>query len=392
MILSFRLAFRYLISPEKGSFSSFASWLSIAGLGIGISALLLTASIINGFEKTIAKKIISFDGDARLKHILGEYLSLEDEKLKIILADLSKKYNTYPFIRGVTMIRYKAEADGIILEGTSVIPPSIKVIWFVEQQDRGLSPGEIIIGRQLAKLLNGELGDKVFLDHFIQQSGRRILPLKIVGIYESGLSEYEKTFVYLTIEDAQSALGLEKNYVSGWTLFNNSALKLELPELFYPLILETWMERHSLLIDWINFQRYPAFIMFGLITFVGIVNIFAGLSMIIIEKKTQIAILMAQGYSNSGIQNIFIIQGGFIGVLSSLFGGLVSMLIIFLQMKFEIFTIPEDIYFMDKIPMMFDGFVFTIIVFLSFLFCMVASWWPSKMIAKLSPSFLLHSK
>ena len=101
---------------------------------------------------------------------------------------------------------------------------------------------------------------------------------------------------------------------------------------------------------------------------------------------------MAQGYSNSGIQNIFIIQGGFIGVLSSLFGGLVSMLIIFLQMKFEIFTIPEDIYFMDKIPMMFDGFVFTVIVFLSFLFCMVASWWPSKMIAKLSPSFLLHSK
>ena len=77
-----------------------------------------------------------------------------------------------------------------------------------------------------------------------------------------------KKLVYLTIEDAQSALGLE-NYVSGWTLFNNSALKLELPELFYPLILETWMERHSLLIDWINFQRYPAFIMFGLITFVG---------------------------------------------------------------------------------------------------------------------------
>ena len=81
---------------------------------------------------------------------MGEYLSLEDEKLKIILADLSKKYNTYPFIRGVTMIRYKAEADGIILEGTSVIPPSIKVTWSVEKEDRGLNPGGIIIGRQLA--------------------------------------------------------------------------------------------------------------------------------------------------------------------------------------------------------------------------------------------------
>ena len=162
--------------------------------------MLLAASIINGFEKTIAKKIISFDGDARLKHILGEYLSLEDEKLKIILADLSKKYNTYPFIRGVTMIRYKAEADGIILEGTSVIPPSIKVIWFVEQQDRGLSPGEIIIGRQLAKLLNVELGDKVFLDHFIQQSGRRILPLKVVGIYESGLSSTKKLLYILLLK------------------------------------------------------------------------------------------------------------------------------------------------------------------------------------------------
>tara|TARA_S200000501_G_scaffold190210_1_gene179079 strand:- start:70752 stop:71930 length:1179 start_codon:yes stop_codon:yes gene_type:complete len=392
MILSFRFAFRYLVSPKSGSFSSFASWLSIAGLGIGISALLLTASIINGFEKTIAKKIISFDGDARLKHILGKHLSLEDKKLKIILADLSKNYNIYPFIRGITMIRSGIEADGIIIEGIPIIAPSIKVIWSIEKEDRKLNSGEIVIGKQLAKLLNVELGNKVFLDNFNEQSGRRIFPLKIVGLYESGLSEYEKTLAYLSVEDAQSALGLDKKHVSGWIVFNNSESKLELSEVFYPLILETWMERHSLLIDWINFQRYPAFIMFGLITVVGIVNIFAGLSMIIIEKKTQIAILMAQGYSDSDIENIFIIQGGFIGILASLFGGLLSILIIFLQMKYEILTIPKDIYFMDKIPMIFDGFVFTSIVFLSFLFCMVASWWPSKMIAKLSPSFLLLSK
>jgi len=215
---------------------------------------------------------------------------------------------------------------------------------------------------------------------------RRIKSLTVVGLYHSGLSEYDKTLGYVSIKDAQSLLGYDEDTATGWVLYSKETFNQTLPDISYPYVMETWRQRHALLFEWIQIQRWPAFIMFGLIALVGIVNIIAALAMIIVEKKAQVGILVSQGFPKSNMQMVFMIQGGFIGIMGGLFGGLAALGIIFLQLKFELFTISEEIYFMDQIPMSFDKPMFLLILALSYILCMAASWWPSKAILRLKPA------
>ena len=111
--------------------------------------------------------------------------------------------------------------------------------------------------------------------------------------------------------------------------------------------------------------------------------------MIIIEKSTQIGILLSQGMNKNQIKFIFIFQGSIIGLMGALLGGLISLLIIIIQLKYQIFKIPTDIYFMDQIPFSFDYISFGIIVISIFIFCLIASWWPTKVVSAINPSKVL---
>ncbi len=386
MLLSFRLAFRYLLSPQKGSFSSFASWLAVAGLGIGIAALMLTACIIHGFETTVSRKISSFDGTARIQHILGQPISLSENKLGSFISEANTHYDVQPFVRGMSMVRSGYHADGVLIEGVNKLSSALLIDWLNPRSQKQLKQGEIVMGRQLADLLKVNSGNTVFVEELAGKATRRIKSLTVVGLYHSGLSEYDKTLGYVSIKDAQSLLGYDEDTATGWVLYSKETFNQTLPDISYPYVMETWRQRHALLFEWIQIQRWPAFIMFGLIALVGIVNIIAALAMIIVEKKAQVGILVSQGFPKSNMQMVFMIQGGFIGIMGGLFGGLAALGIIFLQLKFELFTISEEIYFMDQIPMSFDKPMFLLILALSYILCMAASWWPSKAILRLKPA------
>jgi len=130
--------------------------------------------------------------------------------------------------------------------------------------------------------------------------------------------------------------------------------------------------------------------MFGLIALVGLVNLIAAIMMIIIEKTNQIGILLAQGISKSVLRDIFIIQGGFIGLLGGLIGGVLSIIMIIIQLKYRILEIPSDIYFMDKVPVSFDYIIFLIILMLSFFLSLLASWFPVRNLSSIKPANALR--
>ena len=129
--------------------------------------------------------------------------------------------------------------------------------------------------------------------------------------------------------------------------------------------------------------------MFGLIALVGLVNVLSALSMIIIEKSTQIGILKAQGMENIILRFIFIIQGGIISLFGSFFGGIIALIIIFFQTKFMLLPIPSDIYFMDQIPFYFDFLTYLYITISVFIFSIFSSWLPTKYISELNPNKVL---
>ena len=382
IFLILRFALRFLISRKIGTFSSYASWLAIGGLSIGVASLMLTASIIQGFTETVSEKLSNFEGAGRVTHILGRSINLSDTTITSLIKNNNKIIT--PFIRGVCIFRFQNKAEGVLIEGVEKLPEVISQFGKIN-----INSGEIIIGKGLASKMGIRLDDIIYLQGFSDRKSTFSMPkvksLKITQIYESGLQEYDNTLAYLSLEDSRSILNYDKNEITG-LIINASNIK-NLP---YPYYYETWKERHALLFEWISIQKWPAYLMFALIILVGIVNLIAAITMIIIEKSNQIGILLAQGMPKIGLKQIFMLQGGFIGFAGGVIGGFISILIILVQLKFELLEIPSDIYFMDKIPFSFNYIVFVFILIFSFSISLIASWIPINRISNFKPSKALR--
>ena len=386
MLLSLKLAVRFIFSINRESFSNYASWLAIGGLAIGICALMLTASIIQGFQQVISEKLSSFEGEGRLQHLLGKPVDIKEKNLDSLFVNNSDIIA--PYVRGVCMIRAGGNANGALIEGVHFLPKSIS-----NQDNKPILSGQVIIGQGLAEELNVIVGENIFIQIFSPNNDisipYRIKSVKIIDIFYSGLQEYDKTLAYTNINDAREFFGLTQEQVTG-LIINTKDIKSFSAQINYPYFVESWQERHALLFEWIKVQRLPAYIMFGLIALVGFVNLIAAITMIILEKSNQIGILLAQGIEIKVLKRTFMIQGGFIGLMGGIIGGAFSIAIIFIQKEFEILVIPSDIYFMNQIPFSFDFISFGIILFITLVLSIISSWWPTKTLTKINAAAILR--
>jgi lipoprotein-releasing system permease protein len=157
----------------------------------------------------------------------------------------------------------------------------------------------------------------------------------------------------------------------------------------YPYFYENWQSRHALLFEWINVQKWPAYIMFGLITLVSIINLMAALTMIIQEKTGQIGILLSQGIKFYELKKIFMLMSGFIGLVGTLIGGGLASTVILIQKEFNFLKISSEVYFMDEIPFSFDPFLFFLIIIIILFISIIFSWFPVKILEKVNPSDVL---
>ena len=383
-MLYLKLAFRFIFNLKKGSFSSYASWLSIIGIAIGVTALMLTTSIIDGFEKEVSNKLAGIEGQGRIKHFLNKPINLDDPQLKPLLNHPNFKIN--PYVRGVCMIRKGKNLDGVLIEGLDKYPALLRMDRF-----KYFENNQIILGESLASSLGAKVGDKVFLQSFshseLSLSSPVIFSFEVVRFFASGLQEYDKNIVYSNIEKAQYLLGYEPSEVTGLIVEGDGNSPINIT---YPFYYETWKERHSLLFEWMLAQQWPAYIMFGLITFVSLINLFAAIAMIIIEKSGPITILICQGMNYQNLRRVFILQGGIIGIIGVLIGGFISIIIIGIQMKFSLLKIPSDIYFMDQIPFSFSlNKYFLVLIFVG-ISSIIASWLPSHSFKSLKPAEILR--
>ena len=383
-MLNIRLAIRFIFNLKKSSYSSYASWLTIIGLSIGVTALMLTTSIIGGFKEVVSDKLSRIEGQGRLKHFLNRPVLLDHDLLKPIFNNSNYKIN--PYVRGACMIRKGKNLDGVIIEGINQYPN------LTNSKDSNLiENNQIVLGESLASNLGAKIGDRIFLQSYSKSDlsllSSKMYSFEVYNIFYSGLQEYDKNIAYICLKKAQSVFGFDVNEFTGLIIENNQNSSIEVP---YPFYYETWKERHALLFEWMLVQQWPAYIMFGLITFVGLINLFAAIAMIIIEKNGPISILLSQGMDNSSLRSVFMLQGGIIGVLGALIGGLISIFLISVQVKYSLIKIPSEIYFMDKLPFSFEiGEYFIILLLFSFS-SIVASWLPTRSFKNLSPAQVLR--
>ena len=396
MKLSLHLALRHLNSSDKSNFSSFAGKLSIIGLSFGIASLILTMSVYQGFENTISNKIASFDGHYRFQDILGRSIDENSDLNSVLDNILSERKDPIirSFLQGPALIRKGINAEGVIIEGISgnglVVPLNNLLI----SGTGTFSDNSIIIGKSLSDKYGLVIGDPLVifdLSSISDISGMyRLKQFTIGGIFHSGLSEYDNNMIYTSIQNAQYLLDIEEK-ISGKVVYftqNNFSSISELidEKLRYPYYSNSWKEKHHTLFKWLEVQKLPIIIIFGMISLVAIVNIISALTMIVLDKIKTIGVLQAVGFRKKQINLIFLLKGAIIGIIGSFIGLFIALVLGWMQMKYHILSISEDIYFMDHLPISFNINNILLILILGIISSLIASYWPARIAANIKPA------
>ena len=391
MNISFYLSLRHIQSKHKSGFARTASILSILGLSIGISALLITLFILNGFERVISEKITEIDGHIRIKHFLNEPLNPSEYELDKKFLN-NNSFSQGIFIQRPALLRKGQLAEGVIVEGMNNTDLNF-IDKLLVKGSSDLSHKEVIIGQRLAELYKIKINDKVTLFDLstIYKNRKRFMQFSVRGIFNSGMTEFDKNSIYIKIEDAKTLFKMEEQ-ISGYILRLKNVGELDNinklinSNISYPLMSMSWKEKNRALYKWLKVQRWPILFIFGLITLVAIVNIASSLLMIIIDKTKQIGLLSAIGMPRKKIKEIFLIKGLIIGFFGTFIGSLIAVILAFLQNNYKIIGVPEDIYFMNFIPIDIDFKQILMISLISLIVSSLVSYWPSIRSSKIPPA------
>ena len=389
------VSYRHLRSPTSKSFTSFASLLSVIGLAIGIASLIITMSILNGFEKTLSKKLVSFDGHIQIQHILGYSIPENQDSLNHYLNSHSTDMRAVSYVRKPVIVRKGQRIQSVLLEGIPENDASYKMEPLVKFGSSHLGNNQCLLGKRLADELDVTVGDEIVFTQMgaytSKMNGTQIKQMTIGGLFQSGITEYDRSMVYTSLKDAKEFL-LMDGQISGISIHlnDNEIIHRVTDDLFqilgYPYFITTWKEKHSNLYEWMSVQQWPILIIFSMISLVGIINIISVISMIIIEKIKEIGLLKALGCTRKQIRTIFMVDGTIIGTVGTIFGGITAICLIWLQAEYQLISIPEDVYFMDKIPVVISWKYFSLIFFSSLLISIMASVLPTSYTEKIKPA------
>ena len=411
------MAFQFFITrrflrAKKGisrtdNFVSFITLISIVGVAIGVSALIIAVSVLNGFEKEITEKAVSVSSHIQVTTFnpagIKDYQSVistisnPSENLGIVSA--------HPYVQKEAVIKFKDKTEGIILKGIrnqdSIFSSQRKIIAGTSQLGKiDSNTSGIIIGNKLAVKLNISLDSKVFIIAAVgipsADNTPGIKQFKVVGIYESGLKEYDDVLLYSDISDAQKLFSFGSS-ITGIEVMINSIDRI--PEvtnrikriLGYPFYARSVFQIYKGLFTWVELQKEPIPLVLGLIIIVAAFNVIAFLLMIVLEKTEAIGILKSLGATNRDIVKIFFFQGLFITVIGIIIGNVLGFGLCLLQLKYNIITLPE-IYYMTKVPIIIDWNVGVLITSIALLLGILVSVAPSYLASRLNPVTSLRFK
>ncbi len=394
------IAYRYIKFKQKNSFISFISMTSMVGIALGVSALIIILSVMNGFQ-----------GELRTR-ILGVVSHIEITSTNNTLThwqDLAKKLNEFadikgsaPFIDGQGMLISEYGSQGIMLRGIrSELEGNVddleKKISVGNLSDLKSNTFNIILGIDIAKQLGILIGDKVNI--LIPQGSftpagtfPRMRQFNVVGIFEIGMYEYDSGMALINLEDAQKFLQMN-DAVSGLRVKINNlflaplvakSLSINLSE-FGVYYVSDWTKKHVNFFSAVQMEKRVMFIILMLIIAVAAFNIVSTLVMAVTDKKSDIAILRTYGAKPQSILYIFIIQGsliGFIGTITGVFlGAIVALnihvIIPFIEYFFNVQFLSKDIYYISEVPSKLLLSDVSIIASISVLLSVVATIYPS---------------
>jgi lipoprotein-releasing system permease protein len=302
-----------------------------------------------------------------------------------------------PYASNLAIISSRRGTEGMNIIG---VLPENKLKGVKEHMVEGSpdinDPSSILIGKKLADKIYVKPGDKVTiftLNNDKIPSPENLPNVKnftITGIFESGMAEYDDAFAYINLKSAQSLLNIGDN-ITGYDIRLNNISKIDSLTLFlraklrYPYRTASIFELHRNIFTWIELQKKPIPIVLGLIIIVAVLNIIGTLLMMVLEKSKAIGILKSLGAGKRQITTIFLLQGMVLALAGILLGNFIGFMLMEIQLKFNIITLPSSVYFMSKVPIELALPVFAGVSLLTLLLSIIASVIPSFIASRISP-------
>jgi len=402
------IGLRYLKAKRKQIFISVITLLSMAGVGLGVMALVVVLSVMRGFEDDLKNKILGTN--AHLV-ILQHGSSIRDyrevvEKVKGVEGVVAAT----PFIFTQAMITSENNVHGIVLRGIDPataggvinIEATLKkgtLASLEEKEDGSAQPG-IFIGKELAQNLGVMPEDTVVVVSPTgglapMGMGPPMKKFRVKGIFDTGMYEYDTSMAYISLRGAQKFLGMEDT-VSGVEVkvrdlygVKEVARKIQ-KELGFPFWTKDWMQMNRSLFAALKLERTVMFIILVLIVLVAAFGIVSTLIMVVMEKNKDIAVLKTMGATARSIMRIFILEGLIIGLVGTAIGLIGGYVICRILATYQFISLPRDVYYISHLPVKIDGVDFFFIALAAVGISFLATLYPSWQASRLDPAEALR--
>lgn len=389
MSVSFFIAWRYLITKRKEKFISLISVISVLGVAIGVMALIVVIAVMSGFDIDLRDKIIG-----NYSHItVGKYDGMDAGTYAATVRQIKQNPHVKavsPFVQGQVLVsegnRFMALSfrgiDPVLEQSTSRITRGI-----VKGSLAGLDADSVVIGKELALYLGVDLDAALT---FYSAPGKTIT-VRVAGIFNSGMYDYDMNLVFFNLQRAQSILGAEGRISAVSVKLDNvyfaDQVKRQLQSrLGYEFTFKTWMEQNQNFFAALKLEKLTMFIILTLIILVASFNIISTLIVMVVEKTKDIGILKAIGMTSRDINRIFMLQGltiGFIGTFAGTTGGII---LCYLLKTYQFIKLPQDVYYIDKLPVSLQVWPdLTLVVAASMFITLVSTLYPALKAASLKP-------
>ena len=416
MNYEFFVSIRHLSARKSQKFISLNSWISMVGVGLGVMALIVVIAVMSGFSNDLRDKILGTNSHVVVSNInqttVENYNSIL-EKVRSVAGVTAAA----PFIVNQVMLINGDRVSGVVVRGVdpekegtvsdleknmiigSILDLKVNLPFLEDKKNRT----GIILGKELSRKMGVVVGGVVSMVSPVS----RITPVgliprmklfKVVGVFESGMYEYDANLSFVLLKSAQKFFSM-KDAVSGVEVrvddieqAGNIATAIQ-KKLGFPYHARDWMSMNKNLFSALKLEKIVMFIILILIIFVAAFNIISTLFMLVMEKAKEIAILKSMGASRKSIIKIYSYQGLIIGLVGTFLGCAAGFIIVpnlneivgFVESVFGIVAFPSDIYYLDRLPSEIQYMDSFLIVIFSIAICLIASLYPAWRASKLDP-------
>lgn len=379
---------------------SFITAISVLGVMFGVTALLVSLSILDGFDGTLRTNMISFLGHIEVTSFGGRPLKNYPQMLAQLPRKVPGVKAVSPFAAREAILRSRTALEGVLLRGVltsnnvSAIRNKIIAGSFTFPTDSATTP-RIVIGERLARKLLLKLGDTVvaFSPNGLPSPDNppAIEQFVVGGIYRTGMAQFDDIYTYTSLQVAQRMFEYGPDQVTGYDIIVHDVASVDSvarqldTAMGFPHFPRTVFDIYQAIFAWLDLQRAPIPIILGLIIIVAAFNVASTLMMMVLEKTESIGVLATIGARPSGIVGIFVGKGLLIGTVGTLLGVLLSLGFTLVQMHLKPLRLDPLIYFIDAVPVSLNPWHYVIVITLSLALSLLFTIIPAVLAAMVRP-------